>query len=173
MANLLVYERAKQLLAFHPDWVDGCPGCPGPIDPLLMRAQGFLLRDIASVLKLPHIAEQVHKLGRTMVVKSSSKGDKSLVVKSYDGDSDPMNPNRWKEHLERFTGGKIPVIPEREPGPYGVLDMPHYLNHLLMAETLSMVASVTSDKSTAKTIQSLAIQLGKEAFEQGRKAWAI
>lgn len=173
MANLVVYNRVKQLLAFHPDWVDGCPGCPGPIDPLLMRAQGFLLRDIASVLKLPKIAEQVHQLGRTMVVKSTSKGEKSLVVKSYDGDSDPMNPNRWKELFERIMGGKIPVIPEREPGPYGILDSPSYISHLLMAEALATVASLTSDKSTAKAIQSLAIQLGKEGFEQGFKAWAI
>ncbi|WP_028667068.1 hypothetical protein [Runella zeae] len=78
MANLIIYNRAIQLLTFHPDWVDGCPGCPSPIEPLLMRAQGFLLRDIAGVLKQPKLAEQLRQLGRSMVVKSSGRGEKSF-----------------------------------------------------------------------------------------------
>lgn len=42
-----------------------------------MRAQGFLLRDIAGVLKQPKLAEQLRQLGRSMVVKSSGRGEKA------------------------------------------------------------------------------------------------
>lgn len=173
MANLIIYNRAIQLLTFHPDWVDGCPGCPGPIEPLLMRAQGFLLRDIAGVLKQPKLAEQLRQLGRSMVVKSSGRSEKSLIVKSYDNDFDPMNPNRWKELFVSITGGKIPVVPEREPGPYGILNVPNYLNHLLMAEAIQTITSLVSDKILATTLRNIAGELSKDAFEQGRKAWII
>ena len=72
-----------------------------------------------------------------------------------------------------ITGGKIIVVPEREPSPYGILSVPDYLNHLLMAEAIQTITSLVSDKILATTLQNIAGELSKDAFEKGLKAWTI
>ena len=84
-----------------------------------------------------------------------------------------MNPNRWKELFVSIGGGKIIVVPEREPGPYGILSVPDYLNHLLMAEAIQAITSLVSDKILATTLRNIAGEFSKDAFEQGLKAWTI
>lgn len=168
MANLLIYNRAIRLFSFHPEWVDGCPGCPGPIDRLHQRLQGFLLRDIASQIKQPKLAEQVRQLGRTMVVKSSAKGEKSVVVQSFDDDPCPMNPNYWNDLLWRLFGGKVPVIPDPEPHPDWLITVPGYINELLMAHSLQLVATLMTDSTLATSTRELATQVRREAFDRGQ-----
>ncbi|MEZ0610200.1 hypothetical protein ACAW74_16910 [Fibrella sp. WM1] len=169
MANLLIYNRASQLLSFHPEWVDGCTKCPGPNDQLNWRVLGFLVRDIASQIREPKMADDLRKLGRSMVAKSIGKGEKGLVLQAYDEDPCPTYPKRWQDLIWKLLGGHLPPVnPDPEPGPDWMINVPDFLNNQLMAKSLLSVAQLVSDKAIAQSVQNLAQQLGKEGLAKGR-----
>ncbi|WP_080055250.1 hypothetical protein [Spirosoma aerolatum] len=163
MANLLVFNRAEQLLTFHPEWVDGCKNCPGPVDSLLNRVLGFMLRDIAHELKQPVLTKEIRQLGRSLVVKSVQKGEANVVVKSYDDDPCPTYPHHW-EKLLQLLGEFAPVKPDPTPGPDWVINVKSGINDLLMAQSLQNVALLLPDKGLGNKVEGLAKLVSKEAL---------
>jgi hypothetical protein len=165
MKTALFLEKVTTMrLLFDPSWVDGCPGCPGPVfnDAIADYAIAGLLREISSKFKVKVIAESLMKLSKQMV-ESSSKG---LIAGWEDGDDicPPWHPRPKKGNdpepspwFNRFGETNL------ETGAAELIKFSPAMESVMIAGGLKQLASLTTSAQFSKEIFSIGQQIVKSA----------
>lgn len=154
------------LLKYHPEWVDGGPGQPGPVFRLALTeyAVAGIARQISRRLTDRELASKLHQSAKDLVGAAS----KMLPATWEDGDGDDIcPPYQWHFPFPpRPTGGDDP-----EPHPWLVSSASVELwlenaspamQDAAMAVALRDLASVT----TVETISSSFKQIGESVTKQ-------
>jgi hypothetical protein len=161
MKTFQILEKVKTMkIIFDPSWVDGCPGCPGPVfgDAIGDYMVAGLLRDIASNLQNKNIRDSLLNLSKLMVEKSS----KGLLAGWKFGDDicppwwpfppKPWpRPDPWPWSKHGLFGDVDPDSSPAMPIP-GIAEFSKGMGELMLAGALKHLASLTTDKGFSKEI---------------------
>jgi hypothetical protein len=173
MANLHVFQRVSYLRAFHPEWVDGVPGAPGPVDPTMQRLLGFMVRDIAHEISSPELTKALHQLGRTVVIKNSSKGERSYGVTMFDDEPWPCGTDRWNWFINWLLHHKFPPPPPPPEHPDWNIAVNVVISDLMMAQSLQTVATLLNDRDLASQVVKASNQVVNQALEAAKNQFHL
>ena len=151
-------EKVSTLrVLFDPSWVDGCPGCPGPVfnEAIGDYVIAGLLRQISVRFKLKSISKGLLSLSKQMA-ESSSRG---LVAGWEDGDD--ICPPWWPHHkipdphpwFNRFGETNI------EKSAAELIQFSPAMEHVMIAGGLKQLASLTSNSKFSEEIFGLGQQI--------------
>jgi hypothetical protein len=178
MNALSILEKAGSFrLIFDPSWVDGCPGCPGPVfnEAIADYAIAGVLRDIAAVVKNSNISEPLRNIARKMV-ENSSKG---LIAGWEDGDdicppwrfpfpgpkpnpwraAEGPRPNPWLDFQKQFDTRNASL---ETFSAVNIASFSPSMDTLMLAGAVKQLASLTTDDNFSSEIFSIGQQMVKE-----------
>ncbi len=156
-------------LAFDPSWIDGCPGCPGPIfhEAIGDYIVAGLLKQIAVKFSDRSVGERMHELSKQMAYHAS----KGLINGWEDGDD--ICPPWFGPHWH----GPIPV-PEPNPQPWLEADKAAAINpievakfsqgmsELMLAGALKHLAELTTNEAFSNEIFTIGQSVVKGASDR-------
>lgn len=160
----LVFKKVDILKRFHPEWVDGGPGQPGPVVSKALR--DFLIsgviRDLAGLVGNAGVAREMHAVAQGMA-KHAVGG----LLAGWDDGDDLCPPWRWP-----FGGPK----PRPGPDPWwfevGLLDRgdfawldaaPKGSLDPVIAFGVRQLAAMASDAGSGRKLEGIVEQLAKAA----------
>lgn len=159
----LLQKISSLHLRFDPSWIDGCPGCPGPVinEALGDYLVAQMLREIAARLKTKKVAEGLHGLAKEMVVHSS----KGLVAGWEEGDD--FCPPHWPFPFPKPGPDPAAWFNRYEEyhfnNPTELVSFSPAMEELQLAGALRSLATLTQNQKFSEQIFSFGQQVVKGA----------
>lgn len=174
--NISLIMAKVSTLRFHPEWVDGGPGLPGPVirTALTEYVVAGLIRDIGVNLTNREVASKLHQTARELVARSS----KMLPI-SFETELEPddLCPPYWRHfppppprgdqgpQPEPWRFGPSPepwLVAGPHPEPWLEASTPA-LKDIVLAVALRDLASVTSIVEVSAALKEIGETIMKQA----------
>lgn len=160
----LLEKVSSMRLTFDPSWVDGCPGCPGPV---INEAIGdymvaIAVKNIAVKLRNQSIQKEMLSLSREMA-EHASRG----LLAGYE-DGDDICPPWWPH--PHFHGPYPPPPPpidrDLEVSVVDIAGFSDSMNELMLAGALKQLASLTTNRNFSERIFWMGQSIVKNALSE-------